>query len=375
MANPPTQQALVLNSQDQPLSLSEVPLPVPTVGAAVVTVFVTNVSPAARKMYSGQMPSRLTTPIVPSSQAIGRIYKLGPDSTSLHIGQLVYVDITVRSRDNPNDTILQGYFGGFGNGTKLMEQWRSGTFAQYAQVPLENLYPLNEDVLLKQMGYTPSDLCWIGPAAVSAGAMNEIPVRAGDTVIIAPATGFFGGACVHLALAMGARVIAAGRNEKVLAKMADTFRSTERLLTVKLSGDIETDTAALKKASGKDIDAFVDWSPPEAAKSTHIQACLGALRPFGKAVLMGGIWGNVEIPYLLVMTNSLHIMGRFMYDREHVQQLIKLVEAGLMKLGPGEASGVNARRYKLADVETVLSVAESEVGFADQVLLEIQAVV
>ncbi|MCJ1456229.1 hypothetical protein MMC28_006589 [Mycoblastus sanguinarius] len=253
--------------------------------------------------------------------------------------------------------------GGFDAGSaKLMEgEWRNGTYAEYPKLPLDNVYPLNEELLTKQMGYTYADLTWLGPIFVDAGGLMEIDVRAGDTVIVAPATGFFGGGAVHVAFAMGARVIAAARNEQVLAKMADTSKSTDRLTTVRLSGDVQADTAALKKASGsvKGADAYVDWSPAQAAQSTHIQACLGALRPFGRCVIMGGIFGNVEIPYFHVCRNSLRIQGRYMFDREHALQVIKLVEGRTMRLGPGEASGIQVQGgFKLRDIEKAFEVAE-----------------
>lgn len=64
---------------------------------------------------------------------------------------------------------------------------------------------------------------------------------------------------------MGAKVVACGRNEATLIKM-------EQILMISASDN-----------EGNGGDAFVDFSPP------------AALRPFGKAAFMGGIWGDVKL--------------------------------------------------------------------------------
>ncbi|KAL8748111.1 MAG: hypothetical protein Q9190_000073 [Brigantiaea leucoxantha] len=374
MSSSETQQALVLTSKDEPLSVQKVPIPRASSSSVVVKILATNVAPMSRGVFTGKIPFPMIPPIIPGSTAVGRIHDLGPDATSLTEGQLVFADFFVRSRDDPDASILLGYFGNFDPGSqKLMDgEWRNGSFAEYAKFPLDNVYPLNEDILTKQMGYSLADLTWLGPCIVSAGGLMEINIHAGDTVIVAPATGYFGGGAVHIALGMGAIVIAAARNEKVLARMAETFESTGRFSTVKLTGEVEVDAAALKKASGspKGADAYIDWSPPAAAKTTHIQACLGALKPFGRCVIMGAIFGNIEIPYWHIVSNSIRIQGRYMFEKAHALRIIKLVESGLMKLGEGDASGMKVQKgFKLGDIEKAMDEAEVS-GWGNLVVLE-----
>ncbi|KAM5357083.1 hypothetical protein ACJZ2D_016629 [Fusarium nematophilum] len=367
------QRALVLEARGQPLNLADVPVPDACPGSAIVKVLVTNIGPLTRRILTGQIPVPLEPPVVPCAQTIGRIHALGPDSTSLDVGQLVFVDLFTRSRDNPDDAILQGYVGGSAASMKLMDAWKDGTFAQYARMPLENIAPLNEELLVTQMGYTFADLSLLGPAAIAMGGLCEVDVHAGDIVIVAPATGLYGGSCVQVALAMGARVVAASRNDSLLTKMASTFESSGRLTTVKLTGDLEIDTAALKKATGsvRGADVFADWSPLASGKSTHFQAGLGALRRFGRCALLGGVEGNVEIPYLHVMWNSIRLQGRYMFDRKHTLQLIKLLESGQLKVGSGDGSGVQVRTFKIEEVEEAMDAAERELRWGDQVVLDI----
>jgi threonine dehydrogenase-like Zn-dependent dehydrogenase len=108
--------------------------------------------------------------------------------------------------------------------------------------------------------------------------------------------------------------------------------------------------------------------PPQAADSNHIQVCLGALRPFGRAVFNGGSLGAVSIPYLELMLKSLRIHGRFMYEREHTVRLIQMVEAGLLPLG----ARINSRtvgRFKLDKIYEAMELASEESGWGKQVVL------
>ena len=65
-------------------------------------------------------------------------------------------------------------------------EWRHATWAEYTKFPLENLFALNEDLLLKKQGYSIPDLCTLLTPLVSFGGLDEINLRAGETVVIAP---------------------------------------------------------------------------------------------------------------------------------------------------------------------------------------------
>ena len=204
------------------------------------------------------------------------------------------------------------------------------------------------------------------------GGLAEIDLLPGETIIIAPATGRSGGGAIAVALALGATVVACGRNETTLSTIRKTFDHTGRIETVTLTGNVETDTAAMISAShngGKGADAFLDFSPAAAAKSTHIASGMAALRPFGRACFMGGIYGNVEINYIQLMLKSLRIQGRLMYSRSTVVRMIKMVEKGNLKLGD-EASGMRTMgNFGLDRIYEAIELSARERGWGKQVLL------
>jgi D-arabinose 1-dehydrogenase-like Zn-dependent alcohol dehydrogenase len=90
-------------------------------------------------------------------------------------------------------------------------EWRDWTYAEYAKVPLENCHPLDEERLLGKvenggLGYEIEDVANAMGPLVPYGGLVDIRLQPGETIIIAPATGLFGGRAVEVALAMGARV-------------------------------------------------------------------------------------------------------------------------------------------------------------------------
>jgi D-arabinose 1-dehydrogenase-like Zn-dependent alcohol dehydrogenase len=183
------------------------------------------------------------------------------------------------------------------------------------------------------------------------GGLVDINLGPGETVIVAPATGSFGTGAVQLALAMGARVIAMGRNAKVLAQLNDKFSEqypTDRLLTVPITGNLEEEMAALKAAAGsRPIDAFYDISPDAAVNATYFKAAIMSLRHSGRISLMGGQRSeDVKIPYHRVMHWNLQLKGKWMYEREDVPKFLRLVEAGNLSLG-GRAGAVAVKEFGL----------------------------
>jgi threonine dehydrogenase-like Zn-dependent dehydrogenase len=181
---------------------------------------------------------------------------------------------------------------------------------------------------------------------VPYGGLSDIGLKAGETIIITPATGPFGGAAVKVALAMGARVIAMGRNAGILKTLA---ASHERVETVQITGDMQADLKSLQEFGT--IDAYLDISPPEAAASTHFKSCILAVRHSGRVSLMGGLDGDLNIPIRAVMHKDLTLKGKWMYSRQDVKDLIKMIEIGVLKLNH------KAEKFALEDWEKAFDAA------------------
>lgn len=362
--------AAVLEEVGKPFNFKVLPIPEATTGSATIRVLATALSPNSRQRFGGQFgPTPLHTPTIPSSASIARVHSVGSDATLLKRGQLVFTDFWIQSRDDPDTNITAGWFGGV---EALDTTWGKGTFAEYANVPLERVWSLNESILCGIMNYSPSDLLHLGNINIALAGLLEVNVLPGDTVVVAPATGTYGGAAVHGAIALGANVVACGRNEVTLRRMAGTFQASGRLTVVTLTGDADKDTAAIRAAAGgKGADSFIDFTPPQAAGSTgHIAACINALRFSGRAALLGLVFGNIEIPYSTIMLKSIRVEGRLMFSRSHGERAIKLLESGHLVLGDRPNSGLKAHPFKLKDIEKAIDAAAEHRGWGHYVLLE-----
>ena len=328
---PQTMRALILESIGTAPSVKEIPTPTPTPGSAIVQILAAGVLPYAADVYVTDIRGYpMPTPLVIGSSAVGRIAALGPDSVALQPGQLVLVDSYLRARDDHETSFLAGLHDGYTDGSKkLAKEWRDWSYAEYCRVPLENCYILNEKRLMGGLGYTVNDLLYISRMMVPHGGFVDVGLQAGETVVIAPASGAFGGAAVDVAVAMGARVIVAGRRIEPLKRFEEVYPG--RVYAVQLSGDVTEDTKRLK-ALGP-IQVFQDWCPPSAAGTTHIKACVYALARGGRVSLMGGVLEDITLNYSAVMHNNLTIKGKWMYEPQDPPKLIRLVEVGLLKIG------------------------------------------
>lgn len=311
-------------------------------------------------------------PLIPGFSAIGRVAAVGADATKLKPGDLVYMDCTTRSRDNPSDVFLAGVVDGYTAGSKrlMKDVWRDWTYAEYCRAPLENLAILDERRLLGSdggLGYAIEDLSFISTLLVPYGGLRDIELQAGQTIIVAPATGPFGGAAVLVALAMGARVIAMGRNASSLAKIKATVPTPDRVETVQIIGDVKAETEALAKFG--QADAFFDIGPPEAYQSSHIKSAIMSLRHGARISLMGGYREDVAIPHVVIMHKNMQLRGKWMYERSDIADLVKMVEHGILKIG--EAAGSHTHgRFPLEQWKEAWDVAAGYTGMGDQILIQ-----
>ena len=302
---PARMKALVLKSTSEPPTVQIVPTPQPEVGSAVIRILAANVISYMRDIYNGKRQYPFPTPLIPGTSAVARIAAVGPDATKLKPGDLVFFDNTIRSRDDPSHVFLSAIIQGATAGSaKLMRDvYRDGSYAEYCRAPLECLYLFDEKRLTDSLdigglGYRIEELASVSGILVPYGGLRDIGLKAGQTIIVAPATGPFGGWAVAVALAMGARVIAMGRNKASLERLHKKVPMPERVMTVTITGDVLADADALKPHG--QIDAYFDIGPPEASGSTHIKSCILALRHGAKISFMGGYGGGTQILLPLV---------------------------------------------------------------------------
>ncbi|OAP58192.1 hypothetical protein AYL99_07282 [Fonsecaea erecta] len=372
---PPTHRALRQDIYAQPPTVQQIPTPQPTPGSAVLRVLTASVISYTKDIYNGVRQYPYPTPLTLGQTALARVVAPGPDATTLNVGDLCLLDVTIRGRDDvgraAGATFLSAIAaGGTPAAAKLFrDAWRDGTYAEYVRWPLENCFVLDEQKLVTKLGYRREDLMFIPKMMVAYGGLGPLctDLKPGETVVVSPATGGFGSAAVHLCLELGAgRVICMGRNQDILAQLknATAPEKRARVETIPLTGDWETDLKALKGLGGV-IDVFFDISPPAAADSQHLKAGVHALRHGGRMCLMGGGNHDVALPHGMLMRKDITVKGKWMYEPTDVKRLIGLVESGVVKLHR-DADSVNppgskvVAKFKLEEWEQAFDTAEKQ---------------
>ena len=248
-------KAALLKTIGQPLTIEDIPEPVPGAGEVLVRVLAAPVLSYAQEVFTGQRHYPLLLPLAPGCGAVGIVEKIGPDATRLKPGQLVLCDPTVRSRDDAlsPDIMLQGWTAPGEGAQKLQAHFRHGSFAEKILLPLENAFSLDP---VRSMD--PAKLTWLVTLLVSYGGLLAANLQPGQVIMVNGATGHFGSAAVALAVAMGAaRVVAPGRNEQTLNNLVRHFGP--RVRPVLLSED-ETDESKRSEAAASSSIKYSAYS-------------------------------------------------------------------------------------------------------------------
>jgi NADPH:quinone reductase-like Zn-dependent oxidoreductase len=330
-------KAAILKAFGSSLAIETAPDPVLGTGEVIVDVAATRVLSYANEVFSGERKYLLELPVIPGPGGIGRVRAIGPDATHLAIGDWVFCDPTVRSRDDivSPDITLQAWSARDAGGQRLQRYFRHGSFAEQMMVPTENV---------KRLGMIDeadaAQWCALGTLLVPYGGFLGADLRPGETVLVSGATGNFGSAAVAVALAMGAAcVVAPGRNEKALDDLKRRFG--HRIRTVRLGGDEDEDRERMKQAAPGPIDCVLDILPPS-APATAARAAIMAVRPYGRVALMGGVGmlggAGLDLPYPWIMRNCVTIHGVWMYPPQAATSLIALIRSGLLSLAQFETT-------------------------------------
>jgi alcohol dehydrogenase len=349
-------KAAVLNALGAPLAIQTLPDPVLGTGEVIVDVVAAGVTGYAAGVFSGARNYKLELPVAPGAGGIGRVRATGPDATKLSVGDWVFCDPTIRSRDdavNP-DTILLGWTYRSDTALPLHRFFHHGSFAEQMLVPTENVTPTG-DIEAADAGRW----CALGSLLVPYGGLLAGDLRAGETLVVNGATGGFGSAGVAVALAMGAaKVVATGRNGRALDDLVR--RCGSRVRPAPMTGVEADDRRRIGELAGGPIDCVLDLLP-RMASASQVRAAVLAVRPGGRVVLMGGVGrsggADLALPYPWLMHNDITVRGKWMYPRDAVARMVRLVRAGLIDLAQFDLT-----EFGLDDVNDAVAHAAANAG-------------
>ena len=290
------------------LTLVDAPVPNPKANEALVQIEAAGVNFIDVYFREGRYPAPL--PFINGQEAAGLVVAVGPDVTTLRLGDRVAYSSTL------------------------------GSYAEYAAVPADRLVKIPDELDFNQAA-----------AAMLQGmtahylSHSTYPIKTDDTVLIHAAAGGVGLLLVQMAKKLGARIIAtAGSKEK--AQLARDAGADE--VIVYSEEDFETETRRLTEGQG--VHVVYDG----VGKDTF-EKDLNVLRPRGYLVLFGGASGAVPPFDLQELTKhgSLFVtrpsLQHYVATREELEQrandVLQMILRGDLKLRIHKT-------YPLAEAET-----------------------
>jgi len=267
------------------IQVGDISPPVLHDNGVLVQVHAVSVNPIDTYIRGGANYWPLPNPYVIGCDFAGRVVATGSHVKQLPIGQRVWGS-------------NQGLLG------------RQGTFAEFAVVDPEWLYPSPETVSDQQL----AAVALVGITA-HLGLFSRAHLQPGETIFVRGGTGGVGSMVVQMAKVIGARVITtAGSEEKVA-------RCRELGADVVIEYQREDLADSLRRAAPEGVDVF--W---ETLREPDFDFAIGSLAPQGRMVVMAGRDARPAFPVGPFYVKGCSLHGFAMFKASPEQQKLAAVD-------------------------------------------------
>ncbi len=225
----------------------DLPTPEPRGAAALVKVRAVDVNPVDTYIRAGNVVMPIPIPFIVGCDLAGVVEAVGPDVRRFKPGDRVWCS-------------NQGLLG------------RQGTFAEYAAVEEQWLYPIPEGVSDEQA----TAVSLVGITA-HLGLVRDAKLRHGESVFINGGSGGVGSMVIQMAKALGARVAATAGSDEKLAVCHSLGAD------VAINYKTEDIAAGVKEFNPAGVDVY--W---ETQREPNFERAVDLLAPRGRIILMAG---------------------------------------------------------------------------------------
>lgn len=307
-----TMKAAVVRAFGQPLTIEELPVPVPGPGQVLVRVEACGVCHTDLHAARGDWPVKPALPFVPGHEGIGRVAALGPGVTRVKEGDIVGVP-WLYSACRCCSYCYTGW-------ETLCEHQRNtgysvnGSYAEYvlADAAYVGLLPEGTDMMLMA-----PILC---AGVTTYKGLKQTDARPGEWVAIS-GVGGLGHVAVQYAKAMGLHVAAIDVGEAKLA------------LARRLGADLAFDardagmTAALRRETGGGVHGVLVTAISTGAFAQSLQM----VRRGGTVSLVGLPPGDFPLPIFPVVLEGITVRGSIVGTRQDLVEAIGFAAEGKVK--------------------------------------------
>lgn len=342
-------------------------IPVPEIGDEDVLVAVAAAGITRGLLSLWQRTDRIKLlPAVLGHEIAGTVTKVGRDVRTVSEGDRVRVHSPLTRRDDlyaltdneaaSPDVCVIGHAIFGDSAMPLYERYHNGGLAEYVRVPHWSL-----DLLPSSIG--PDIASRVHSLGIAWRALRKADPASGyhgATLVVAGATGAAGGAVVRCAPLWGvARIIAVARTRAALERTASLAPGLVEILPIEEleAGWEQTDglSARIRELTGgRGADCVIDYLP--ASPAITLQAIF-AMANGGTAVLGGGNWSPLTIPYGRLVHTNYQIKGSNGLTRRDAAQILSLIEAGRLDPAP-----LFTHRMPLERVNDAVELIETRAG-------------
>ena len=253
--------------------VGELPTPEPTGRQVLVRMAAAAVNPVDTYIRAGTIKMDIPLPFIVGCDVAGVVEKVGPNARRFKVGDRVWGS-------------NQGLLG------------RQGTFAEYAAVDEDWLYPTPEGVR-----DAAAAACALVGITAHLGLVRDARLQAGEILFVNGGTGGVGSMVVQMAKALGARVITtAGSDEKVKAC---------RELGADAAINYKTEDVAARVQEFAPEGVNVWW---ETLREPNFDQTVGLLAPRGRMVLMAGRDARPPFPVGPFYVKGCRLVGFAMFN-------------------------------------------------------------
>jgi len=325
-------KAAVVHSFAEPLSIEDVPIPVPADGQVLVRIEASGLCHTDIHAARGEWPVKPTPPFVPGHEGVGTIEALGPGNVhGLAVGMRValpwlgYACGTCRHCNSGWETLCESQINtGYG---------MDGSFAEYAVGYSRHVVAVPADI-------DPMDAAPLTCAGVTTYKAVKVSGARSSGLVAVFGAGGLGHLAIQYARITGAAVVAVDINEERL-------RTARELGAEHVINPREQDPAAAIRALGG-----ADQAISTAVNPIAFEQALGSLARGGTLVCVGLPAANdMQIPIFETVLGGLTVRGSIVGTRHDLEEVFELHRRGLTTIERSEASldDVNAAIEQVLD--------------------------
>ncbi len=351
---PKTMLAARLHEVGEALRIEQVPVPEVGPDDVLVKIAACGTQDGDHQLIHGMLPLN-RRPLIIGHEPAGTIAAVGSNVRQVREGDRVFVSPSLSCgqcadcRNGNGNYCAQYAVMGMSYfappGRERFERYGDGGFAEYMLIPAGNANPLPDTISFEQA----AKIAFLG---VALKAAERAHVRAGATVIVTGASGALGTCAVMCAHALGATtIVAIARDAARLERVRQVHPATVISHAAGTDPELEGVRALLPP---KGADVLIDCLPTALDVT---QRAIGLLRRGGRAVLIGGVRGPINIDYRHFMLSEIEVTGSVGMGPGTYPRVVDLMRSGVV-----DFTHFITHRFPLAQANEAIAAVMAKTG-------------